>query len=240
MINCFIGQKKVTYYNGLLMKADLGLHEQITKKLRSMLPIGSKILDFGAGEGALSQRLSDMGYTVIAVDVNEKDFKAKNVEFKKLNFNIRHEMDTFLENNLTGFDAVLGIETIEHIHDPWQYVDDLLSMVKENGLILITTPNTASWLSRFIFLFTGRFHQFGDGDLSYGHIAPITPWELKMILETKNLKNISVEEAGTLPTIYITGINKLLLINLLALIFRPLMRGILNGWCIMATARKPS
>lgn len=240
MKKIFIGQKKAEYYNDLLMKADLGLHEQIANKLQNSLPMGCKILDFGCGEGALSQRLSDLGFSVVAVDMNAKDFKAKNVEFKQIDFNNREEVESFLNENYENFDAVLGIEIIEHIHNPWQYIDDLMKMVKRGGLILITTPNTTSWLSRFIFLFTGKFHQFGDGDLSYGHIAPITPWELKVILDARHLDNISIEEAGTLPAIYITGLNKLLLINLLALLFRPLIRGIVNGWCIMATARKPS
>lgn len=112
-------------------------------------------------------------------------------------------------------------------------------MLKQDGLLLITTPNITSWLSRFIFLFNGRFHQFADGDLQYGHIAPITPWELNVICNEKNLQNVEIEEAGTLPPIYFTGINKLFILNLLALLLRPFMKGYLDGWCIMLTARKP-
>jgi 2-polyprenyl-3-methyl-5-hydroxy-6-metoxy-1,4-benzoquinol methylase len=221
------------------MKADLGLHEQIASTLQHSLPIGSRILDFGCGEGALSQRLSDLGYIVVAADMNAKDFKAKDVEFKQINFNLRKEVESFLNDNYESFDAVLGIEIIEHIHNPWQYIDDLLKMVKKNGLLLITTPNTTSWLSRFTFLLSGKFHQFGNGDLEYGHVAPITPWELNVIANQKQLQEIEFQEVGTLPPIYITGINKLLVVNVLALIFRPFMKGYLDGWCIMFKARKP-
>ena len=91
-------------------------------------------------------------------------------------------------------------------------------MTKPGGLILITTPNTTSWLSRLIFLISGRFHQFSDGDLSYGHISPITPWELNMIMSDSGVDNITVAPAGTLPPIYITGLNKLLIINFFALL----------------------
>lgn len=235
----FIGRKKPEYYNGLLMKADLGLHEQIAQKLQETLPKGSKILDFGCGEGALSQRLSDLGYIVVAVDMNADDFKAKNVEFKQINFNFREEVEIFLNNNYENFDAVLGIEIIEHIHNPWQYIDDLLKMVNKDGFILITTPNTTSWISRFTFLLSGKFHQFGDADLEYGHVAPISSWELDVILKEKKLKNIEFKEVGTLPPLYITGVNKLLILNFIALIFRPFMKGHIDGWCIMVTARKP-
>lgn len=221
------------------MKADLGLHEQIALKILASVPKGSKILDFGCGEGALSQRLNDLGYQVVAADMNANGFKATNIEFKKINFNIRKEVEDFLIANKNSFDVVLGIETIEHIYNPYQYFDDLVSMLKQDGLLLITTPNITSWLSRFIFLFNGRFHQFADGDLQYGHIAPITPWELNVVCNEKNLQNVEIEEAGTLPPIYFTGINKLFILNLLALLLRPFMKGYLDGWCIMLTARKP-
>jgi len=240
MKNIFIGKKKVEYYNGMLMKADLGLHEQIAEKIKSSLPIGSKILDFGCGEGALSQRLHDLGYIVVAADMNANDFKAKDVEFLQINFNIRDEVEIFLNNNYEAFDAVLGIEIIEHIHNPWQYIDDLLKLVKKNGLVLITTPNITSWISRFTFLLSGRFHQFGDADLEYGHVAPISTWELNIILKEKKLEQIEFKEVGTLPPVYITGINKLLILNFIALIFRPFMKSYVDGWCIMASARKPS
>lgn len=223
----------------MLIKADSGLHEQIALKILTSVPKGSRILDFGCGEGALSQRLNDLGYQMVAVDINDNDFKANNIEFKKVNFNIRKEVEDFLIANKSRFDVVLGIETIEHIYNPYQYFDDLIFMLKKDGLLLITTPNTTSWLSRIIFLFHGRFHQFADGDLQYGHIAPITPWELNVICNEKNLQNVEISEAGTLPIIYFNGINKLFIFNLLALLLRPFMKGYLDGWCIMLTARKP-
>ena len=239
MSRFFIGKKKAMFYQDLLIKADLGLHDQIADKILETVPKGHNILDFGAGEGALSQRLFDLGYAVVAADMNEVDFKAKGPLFNKIDFNNRQEVEHFLNEHENFFDVVIGIEVIEHIHNPWQYIDDLLKMVKPGGLILLTTPNITSWLSRFIFLFSGRFHQFADTDLSYGHIAPITPWEMGVILKEKNLNNIEIKPAGTLPPVYLTGINKLLLINLLALIFRPFMKGHLDGWCILVTAKKP-
>ena len=235
----FIGNKPDQFYKKLLIKADLGLHEQIAQAIAEKSPKGSKVLDFGAGEGALSERLYDMGYRVTAADKDAENFKSKNSEFSLINFDKPNEVDAFVLAHRNKFDIVLGIEVIEHVQDQWKYVRQLMDMTKPGGVVLITTPNTSSWLSRIIFLFTGRFHQFSDADLSYGHINPISPWQMNLIMKDLGACNIEIRSAGTLPPIYITRSIKLLLANFLALIFRPFSSGLLDGWCIMVIGQKP-
>ncbi len=58
-----IETKKIKYYKGIRIKADWGLHEQIADICVKYLVKDTKILDFGCGEGALSQRLYDIGQT---------------------------------------------------------------------------------------------------------------------------------------------------------------------------------
>lgn len=234
----FIGRKRSEYYKGLLIKADLGLHDQIASKVVASIPKGARILDLGAGEGALSARLCDLGYKVVAADKDQESFKCADAQFARIDFDSPEDINLFVLRHVDTFDVVLGVEVIEHVRDQWQYVNQLIKMAKPGALILITTPNTGSWLSRVLFLFTGRFHQFGDGDLSYGHINPISPWELELVLRESGAENIEIVAAGTLPPVYISGINRLLPINAFALLLRPLMRGLLDGWCVMVTARK--
>ena len=234
----FIGKKKAEFYKGMLVKADLGLHDQIAEKIQREVPAGAKVLDLGAGEGALSARLVDLGYQVTAVDKDQDSFKCEEATFSRIDFDSADEITQLVKQHEDAFDAVLGIEVIEHVQDQWQYVRQLLKMVKPGGMVLITTPNTTSWLSRLMFFLTGRFHQFSDIDLTYGHINPISSWVLNLILRESGARQIEVFGAGTLPPIYITGFNKLTILNLSMLVLRPFMSGSLDGWCVMATARK--
>ncbi len=239
----YFGNKSAGYYNGLRMKADRGLHDAIATEIQKDVPTGGRILDFGAGEGALSERVADLGYDVIAVDINDQDFKSKKARFIKLDFNDKEKVDRFVRENNSAFDAVLGIEVIEHVEDQWNYVRQLLAMAKPGGLVIITTPNITSWLSRLMFLFAGRFHQFADSDLAYGHINPICSWRLGLILKQLDAEDIRTRRAGTLPPIYFGG-NKLssrLAVGMLSLLMLPLylvMKGVKDGWCVMAIARK--
>ncbi|RDC62966.1 class I SAM-dependent methyltransferase [Adhaeribacter pallidiroseus] len=236
--NILIGEKKLQYYNNLLIRADLNLHQQIAKKVEEILPPGSRILDLGAGQGALSARLHDLGYKLIAVDVDPLDFKCETVEFHKVDFNNKEEVERFKTEYHESFDLVLGIEVIEHIENPWEYVRLLKGLVKPKGFLIISTPNITSWISRFKFLLSGQFFQFDEPDLAYGHIAPITPWELNLILTKEGFKKINITKGGTLPKIWIRRDLAALFINFLALIVRPFSKGIVDGWCIIATAQK--
>jgi 2-polyprenyl-3-methyl-5-hydroxy-6-metoxy-1,4-benzoquinol methylase len=238
MIDFYYGRKKPEYYKNLLIKADLNLHDQIAVKIHKEIHHGGKVLDLGAGEGALSERLSDLGFHVTAADKDEENFKCKNAVFSRINFDNSEEISKFVEKYEGQFDAVLGVEVIEHVQDQWQYVRQLMKMAKPGGLVLITTPNTTSWYSRWVFFITGRFHQFADADLSYGHINPISAWELHLILKATNAVDVKIVPAGTLPAIYLGGLNRVTLLSLITFPLRPLMKGFVDGWCIMATARK--
>lgn len=235
-----IGQKQREYYRGLLVKADPGLHEQVADRLRARLAPGGRVLDLGAGEGALSARLSDLGFKVTAADCDDESFACAEVPFTRVDFDDSRAMEQFVTDHEDGFDAVIGIEVIEHVQDQWRYVRQLTRMVAAGGVVVITTPNVSSWMSRLMFFFRGRFHQFSDSDLEYGHINPVTPWELELILTRSGLQDVSIYPAGTLPPLYLSGLNAMTLLNLLVLPLRPLMRGMLDGWCVLAVGRKPS
>lgn len=231
--------KKAVYYKGILEKATSGLHTLIVSVLEQCVCQNSVILDMGAGEGAMSQRLFDSGYKVVALDMNKENFKAFGPEFHQINFNNVDQVNIFAEKYKEHFDVVLGLEVIEHLENPWEYIRLLKKMVKKGGKIIITTPNTASWLSRFYFLFTGKFYSFNEQSVDgYGHISPISPWELELILKREGMKNIRMFKVGSLPILWITRNHLILISILLSPFFRPFMKGLSNGWCVIALGEK--
>ena len=235
----YFGKKKHEHYKGILMMVDLGMHEQIFQEITGRLSPGSKILDLGCGEGALSQRLVDAGYDVTSVDKNPEYFKCEGSKYVRVNFDDAAQLHNFIEAHDSRFDAVLGIEVIEHVENQWEYVRGLHKMCKPDGWVFISTPNITSWLSRLQFLLTGRFHQFNDQDLNYGHISPLSQWEFNNLLSSVGFVDLQYRCVGTLPTIYITSV-KTALASLLALPLRMFQSGYLNGWCILAIGRKTS
>lgn len=226
------------YYRNLRVMATANLHEIIAAKIQAILPPGSTIVDYGAGEGALSQRLADLGYGVVAVDLVGGDFKA-NTEFHQVDFNDAEACQEFIRRFKNKFDLAIGIEVIEHVEDPWQYIRDLKDLVKPGGTLIVSTPNVASWYSRMTFFFKGRLLHFEDDDLEYGHINPVFANEIRLICEKNGLLVQEIFPVGGFQKLWLYKSFKRILAILLGRIGYPFMGGIRDGWCIVAVIKKP-
>lgn len=232
-----IDKKKPHYYKNIRMKTDTCLHEQLVNYINK-ISHGKKlkILDWGCGEGALSQRLEDLGHKVIGVDMDAKNFKA-NCEFFQINFNHKEEVENFLNKNYQ-FDIVLGIEVIEHVKSPYEYMEYIKSLCKNSTIAIVSTPNISSWWGRFWLLLTGELWGFSyDSWDEPGHINPISDIEMKRIIKEKGFELIDTWEGGRLPIIWLYNIKRIL-ISLFMLPFQIIMKGRKNGWVLVYVFKK--
>lgn len=89
-----------------------GVHSRFLKffKLRSE-PAGLKILDLRAGEGALTQKLHEMGYQMQACDFSPEAFEFKAVQCDGVDITLPFP---YAEHS---FDRVIAVEVTEHVLD---------------------------------------------------------------------------------------------------------------------------
>ena len=143
-----IGNKKPEYYKNLLIKVDNGLHTQIFFIVNRLFKDRQdiKILDIACGEGAFAARLFDAGFKNInAADIDSNSFKFPDrINFTEIDLNSYSEINHFLTNHVSEYDLILGIETIEHLENPWLYLRMLKTVLKKDGVLIITTPNINS------------------------------------------------------------------------------------------------
>jgi len=220
--------KELEYYEGVLVHADEGVHALCESVVRRYVSPGARVLDLGAGAGAFSLRLVRGGYQVTAVDVDPVKWRVPEVQF------VQADATTPLADVLRGnvFDAVCCLEVIEHVENQAGLLRQACAVCRPGGHLILTTPNTTSFLSRAIFLRTGRFHQFDDADLSYGHISPITHWELAVLAERTGWSVVERQPAGKLALLDVSpGVWRSIRLNLLRLLAWAIADGDVDGWC---------
>ena len=169
--------------------AELGVHELVIQLVKKYLPNHGKVVDIGSGEGAFARLLTNEGHTVIALDIDDSKLKTPEIELRLCDFNKNFAQEAFEEDE--KFDAVIAIEVIEHLENPFAFVRECRKLLKTNGILIITTPNVEAVNSRLIFLYKGRMMSFGEYEtVPTGHITPIFSWKAEYIMREAGLKII--------------------------------------------------
>lgn len=131
-----------------------------------------RVLDIGAGHGALARKLFNNGFKVEACDLHPENFHFDGIDCEKADVLARLPYDE------GSFDVALAIEVMEHIFDHEKFFSECHRILKEEGLPLISTPNILSLKSRFRFLFTGFFYSFKPLDIDtvggFQHLSALT------------------------------------------------------------------
>ena len=235
-----LGTPPSAYYDNVLIRANPMLHEEAFELLQSVARNGSRIIDVGSGQGAFASRLRDNGYVVTSVDKDESDFVAKEIPFIRLDFDSPEQIQSFKYTHSEKYDVAVGMEVIEHVENPWEYVRFLLSLVKPGGIVMITTPNAESVHSRIELLFTGIFLHFSKNDFeSSGHINPLTFHELRLISNGIGVEVVDARSLCPLPWLIVSRRPSTLLKSIFASIVRPMMGRAAKGDIISFILRKP-
>lgn len=227
-------KRKIEYYDNIEIHADLNLHKQAFDVFSKYVQKGSEVLDIGAGAGAFSKRLYDNGYKVSGVDLELYQWIPKDIPFLKLDLN-----KGLKESVNKKFDALCTLEVIEHLENPWGYLRELNSMTEIGGKLLLTTPNITSFWSRMYFLRSGNFHGFMPYDISYGHINPMSAFEIELIAKNTGWKVLDIQPGGYLPIFDFSEFKiPLLISNLFRWISYLLSKGHKKGWVLIFMLEK--
>ena len=123
------------------------------------------ILDIPCGEGAFSKRMLEKGCDVFSADCLSI-IKIQHREFSVVDMNARLPYADHM------FDAVVCIDGIEHIERPFDFIKECHRVIREGGVLIISTPNLTALRSRWRWLLTG-FHQGEKSPLDECHYTPL-------------------------------------------------------------------
>lgn len=169
-------------------KTDYGISSTRKRKIMEIIGDvkGKKVLDIGCGSGLLGAELKKKEASeVVGVDISEPAInKARQVLDRAIIADAQSEK---LDLEEKYFDRIIIAETLEHVLYPENVINEAKRLLKDNGSIIISTPNFLIFSNRIRMLF-GQFEYTEDGFLDRGHIHFFTLLSLKKLLNNNNLK----------------------------------------------------
>lgn len=105
-----------------------------------------KILDVGGGAAEFSRIVEKRGYDVVFIDGNKSNVeRAKSLGYDSYRIDLNNNWNLFNENE---FDGAVLLDVIEHVVGVGVLLREIERILKDNGFLIITTPNYAYWKYR--------------------------------------------------------------------------------------------
>ncbi|HZU59553.1 MAG TPA: class I SAM-dependent methyltransferase [Solirubrobacteraceae bacterium] len=113
----------------------LAVYEWIARRVT-----GKRVLDLACGEGYGSDVLASGAHTVVGLDGNPEAHEHARLRYRRPN--LRFERGLVENFGQPGdYDAVVFLQTIEHVQDPPAVLRHVRSLLRPGGAAYISTPN---------------------------------------------------------------------------------------------------
>lgn len=100
--------------------------------------IGRRVVDMACGEGYGSEVLSRGARSVVGVDANPEAHEHARLRYVRQNLRFERDLvETFSE----PCDAVVFLQTIEHVQNPGEILEHFKAMLAPGGIAYVSTPN---------------------------------------------------------------------------------------------------
>src|SRR5204862_607322 len=101
---------------------------------------GKRVVDMACGEGYGSALLARSAAEVIGVDANPEAFEHARLRYQTPNLRFERALvEEFADG--APYDAIVFLQTIEHVNDPAGLLDRFASLLAPGGVAYVTTPN---------------------------------------------------------------------------------------------------
>lgn len=108
---------------------------------------GRKMLDVGCGDGVLVDLLRRHGAKPLGMDAEHLALDLAKGELRKGGFDGALIVGSCeaIPFRPASFDAVFAVEVLEHLRNPLQFVNQACRLLKEDGTLVLTTPNRRAY-----------------------------------------------------------------------------------------------
>ena len=102
--------------------------------------LAKRVIDLACGEGYGSEVLARSAASVVGVDANPDAHEHAKLRYRRENLQFERGM-VEIHGEAGAFDAVVFLQTIEHVHDPVAVLEHLRLLLAPGAVAYISTPN---------------------------------------------------------------------------------------------------
>lgn len=156
------------------------LRGQVRHDLLDLVSTDAKsILEFGCGEAPLGEALKKrQRCRVVGIEL---DPDAANIAKKRIDAVYRGDVREIVSILDERFDWIIGGDIVEHLDEPWSFLDELRRLATPGGHLLLSIPNLSN-ASIVADLLRGRFDYVYMGLTCVGHLRFFTRQSIEDML----------------------------------------------------------
>jgi SAM-dependent methyltransferase len=106
---------------------------------------GLRVIDMACGEGYGAAVLARSAAAVVGVDANPQAHEHARARYRLPNLSFERDL---IESFAAPADAVVFLQTIEHLQDPGAALEHFRELVGEGGVVYVSTPNVLTLAPR--------------------------------------------------------------------------------------------
>lgn len=153
-------------------------------------PGGGILLDVGCGRASLWEYVDRLFDRYLGADVLRHEGFPSTLDFCPVDLDAR---GVPLPDE--SADVVAAVETVEHLENPRAFFRELVRLVRPRGLVVATTPNQLSVLSKLTLVFKNQFNAFQDGCYP-AHVTALLEVDLRRMATECRLSEIGIVYTG--------------------------------------------
>ena len=163
----------------------------------------NRVLDLGAGNGALCIQLAALKYDVVGVERDENGVDVAKAAYPAIpfyRFGVEDDPQAVLQHE-TLFDAVVSTEVIEHLYSPHLLPQYAAAVLKPGGFLVISTPYHG-YFKNLALSVINAWDKHHTALWHGGHIKFWSRRTLSQLLQENGFEVLEFTGAGRLPYLW--------------------------------------
>lgn len=167
-------------------KALVPLFRRRMQQIATAFPQSGRLLDYGCAAGYFLEVARESGWDVVGLEISENMAEQT---ARRLGVRVGFSLQ-----DLAGqrFEVVTLWEVVEHLRDPVHVLGELRGLLRPNGLLALSTPNTGHWQAE-------SQPASWDGYRPPSHLTFFTAVTLKRLLTQSGFTGVSITRTAPLP-----------------------------------------